>query len=401
MSLMTFEDVRPWARMIKQRTGRREMPPWFIDKTLGIQRFKDDPSLSDEEIAMVAKWADSGAPAGNPADMPPLRKFPDGTTWTIGTPDLIISSPLATIKAMAPDRYFSLGSTPMGLTEDRLIKAVEIKEVRLTMDSTPLKGALNLFSVHHSGVRTVLPGEYTPGAIRAEGGFHIVYELGQNALIYPDDVAARIRAGSELMFDNNHMHSIGTDIQVRLDVGFKFYPKGYTPKYILDDRTIIASTQDLDIPAGQSNIMKDAFYIMPQPGKLLSFEPHLHSSGKRMCVEVMYPDRTREVLNCANYNHNWVKNYIYEDDAQPLLPKGTLLHVIGYYDNSPSNPQVVDPRNWKGWGQRSIDDMFIFSPRMLYLTEEQFAEEVAAREAKERAAHEARRLSASSRTKSQ
>jgi hypothetical protein len=228
----------------------------------------------------------------------------------------------------------------------------------------------------------VLPGNFTPGRIGAEGGFAMVYELGQNALVYSDDVAARVPPGAEILFDNNHMHSVGTDIQVRLDVAFKFYPKGYKPKYILDDRTILTSTQDLDIPAGQNNIMKDTFFIMPSSGKLLSFEPHLHSSGKRMCVEVMYPDRTREVLNCANYNHNWVKNYVYEDDVQPLLPKGTLLHIIGYYDNSPSNPQVLDPRNWKGWGQRSIDDMFIFSPRMLYLTEEQFAEEVAAREAK-------------------
>lgn len=337
---------------------------------------------------MIAKWADSGAHLGNPADMPPPRKFPDGTTWSIGAPDLIVSSRVTTVKARAPDRYFSLGSTPTGLTEDRWIKAAEVKEVRLSMDSAPIKGALNLFSVHHAGLRAVLPGKFTPAAIMAEGGFHIVYELGQNALVYPDGVAARISAGSEILFDNNHMHSVGTDLKVRLDVGFKFYPKGYTPKYILDDRTILTGTQDLDIPAGQSNIMKDEFFILPQPAKLLSFEPHLHASGKRMCVEVMYPDRSREVLNCANYNHNWVKNYIYDDDAAPLLPKGTLLHVIAYYDNSPSNPQVVEPRNWKGFGQRSIDDMFAFSPRILYLTEEQFAEEVAAREVKEAGARE-------------
>src|SRR5688572_1279940 len=108
MSLITYEEVRPWARAIKQKTAGREMRPWFIERNIGIQRFKDDPSLSDEEIAKIATWADAGAPAGNRADMPPPRQFADGLHWSIGTPDLIISSPIATVKALAPDWYGSL-----------------------------------------------------------------------------------------------------------------------------------------------------------------------------------------------------------------------------------------------------------------------------------------------------
>ena len=81
MSLTTYEEVRPWARAIKQRTGigphAGVMPPWYMEKNIGIQSFKNDPSLSDEEIAKIAKWADSGAPRGNPADMPPPRKWED------------------------------------------------------------------------------------------------------------------------------------------------------------------------------------------------------------------------------------------------------------------------------------------------------------------------------------
>src|ERR1700682_2966237 len=96
MSLMTFEDVRPWAKSIKQRTGigphAGVMPPWYMEKNIGIQRYKDDPSLSDEEISKVAKWADSGAPLGNPADMPPPRHFEDASTWNIGTPDVVVST---------------------------------------------------------------------------------------------------------------------------------------------------------------------------------------------------------------------------------------------------------------------------------------------------------------------
>ena len=95
MSLLTYDDVRPWSRSIKLKTGLGPkagvMPPWYVEKNIGIQKFQNDPSLSDEEIAKIAKWADSGAPRGNP-DMPPARKFDDGNTWAIGTPDLVVST---------------------------------------------------------------------------------------------------------------------------------------------------------------------------------------------------------------------------------------------------------------------------------------------------------------------
>ena len=91
MSLLTYEEARPWARSIKQKVLAREMPPWFIDKNIGIQRFKDDISLSDEEIAKIAKWVDSGAPQGNPADMPPPRQYPDARGWTIAGSDRVVA----------------------------------------------------------------------------------------------------------------------------------------------------------------------------------------------------------------------------------------------------------------------------------------------------------------------
>ena len=126
----------------------------------------------------------------------------------------------------------------------------------------------------------------------------------------------------------------------------------------------------------------DYYYTLPEAAILSTFEPHMHASGVRMCVEAFMGGTTgeRRTINCAGYNHNWVKVYSYEDDAAPLLPKGTLLHLIGWYNNTASNPRVVDPRNWKGYGRRSIDDMFIFLPRFVFLTEEEFQAEVAARE---------------------
>src|SRR5471030_2590008 len=84
MSLLNYEDARPWARSIKQRVEARQMPPWHVDRTVGIRSFKDDPSLTDQEIATLVAWVDGGAPRGNPADMPAPRQFEDADRWHIG-----------------------------------------------------------------------------------------------------------------------------------------------------------------------------------------------------------------------------------------------------------------------------------------------------------------------------
>ena len=132
MPLISYEEVRPWARAIKFRTGLRDkpgvMPPWYIEKNIGIQRFKDDWSLSDDEIATIARWADNGAPQGDPADMPEPPPFIDVDEWEIGAPDLIVSSPTFEIAGDAPDWWGSLGEVESGLTEDRYVAAIEYKE---------------------------------------------------------------------------------------------------------------------------------------------------------------------------------------------------------------------------------------------------------------------------------
>src|SRR4249920_348458 len=102
MPLQSYEDVRPWARSIKQRTGLGPragvMPPWYVEKNIGIQHYKDDPSLSDLEVAMIAKWADTGAARGNPEDMPAAKNFDNGGDWRIGKPDVVVSSEELVVK---------------------------------------------------------------------------------------------------------------------------------------------------------------------------------------------------------------------------------------------------------------------------------------------------------------
>jgi hypothetical protein len=125
----------------------------------------------------------------------------------------------------------------------------------------------------------------------------------------------------------------------------------------------------------EENQRVDAYFTLPEHAKLYNFEPHMHAPGVRMCMEAIY-GITTELLNCSGYDHNWALVYVYKDDAAPLLPKGTILHLIGHFNNSPSNRNVADPRNWSGSGHRSVDNMFINLLEAAYLTDEQFAEEM-------------------------
>ena len=394
MALINYEDVRPWARAIRNRTEAREMPPWFIDRNIGIQRFKDDPSLSDEEIATIAAWVDNGAPRGNPADLPPLRVWPaDG--WTYGAPDLIVPSPEGSVAPDAADWFGEWGETPTGLTAARFIKAVEVKEVRLE-EGPEIKvddagrADLSLFVVHHAVITSDRPENVAApldcGNETSCGGYddqlRLTYELGQNPTIFPDEMGVELPADSVLTFNSMHLHSIGREVRARVDVGLTLHPEGYEPRYRQSTGGFSGVNMfdyEFDIPSNDDNVMRDGFHRITQPTKMLMFEPHLHSSGKRMCVEAIYPNNAREMLSCANYDHNWVKVYVYEDAAAPLLPADTLIHVMAWYNNSPTNKNVVDPRNWKGYGNRSIDDMFFSITRTIELTEEEFQAEVAAR----------------------
>src|SRR5262249_2396516 len=143
MSLMTFEDARPWAKAIKEKVITRNMPPWHIDRNVGISEFANSTALSDEEIATIVSWVGGGPPKGNAADMPPPRQFLDDDKWSIGSPDLVVQwDKDEMVRAKVPDIWKNIVVDP-GMTEDRYVKAVEVKAV---------KGHKAL---HHSGTTAV------------------------------------------------------------------------------------------------------------------------------------------------------------------------------------------------------------------------------------------------------
>ena len=97
MSLVTFADSRPWAKSIKQRVAQRQMPPWHIDQSVGVQKFKNDMSLTQKQIDTIVAWVDAGAPQGDPKDMPTAKPIANDNEWQgvkdgFGPPDLVIKS---------------------------------------------------------------------------------------------------------------------------------------------------------------------------------------------------------------------------------------------------------------------------------------------------------------------
>ena len=390
MALVTYEDARPWARAIKQRTGigprAGVMPPWYVEKNIGIQQFHNDPSLSDAEIALIAKWADSGAPRGNPADLPPPKEWPDGRGWAIGTPDLIVKTKDVVVKGDAPDWWGEIPSIPTGLTEDRYVAALEIKEVNDVETNAGSNRATvgGRFVFHHMIWRTqvIKEGDTSPPDpldifTNEEAVNWPVHEVGRNADFFDPKSARLLKAGTHLVSDSVHLHSNGRDTKAHLEIGFKFQPKGYVPTY---KRAVfgLGNGVDIDIKAMEANQQLHAYTVLQQHTKIISFEPHLHAPGARMCLEAIWGFNI-QTLNCVGYDHNWVRGYDYTDDSAPLLPRGTILHIVGYMDNSPTNKNVPDPRNWQGSGNRSVANMFIDLGMRVALNDEQFQEEMARR----------------------
>ena len=363
MSLLTYEETRPWARSIREKVTSRSMPPWYIDKNIGIQDFKYDYSLSDDEISTISKWVDNGAPRGNPTDMPPARQFRNIAEWKIGEPDWVVEIPEPfVVSAEAPNWWGDLISDS-GLTEDRWVKAVETKP------------SLEGFPVVHHAVTSM----EDPDSEEGDYNFLNEYALGKNGDIFPDGTGRLIKAGAKIKF-NMHYAAIGVETTDRTRVGIQFYPKGVVPERKLISAHV-GDDEDLDIPAGESNVRHDGFYRLKENAHITAFQAHLHNLGKRQCLGAILPDDTKQILSCADWDFGWHIVYNYEDTVAPLLPKGTLLHVTSWHDNSEANRWNDDPTNWAGFGQRSSDEMSFSWVSWYELNDEAFEQEVADRQA--------------------
>ncbi len=377
MPLVTYDQVAPFAGLIEYKTALRDragaMPPWYMEKDIGIQEYKDDPSLSDEELALISTWARSGTPKGAEADAPEALVFDDSMKWKAGEPDLVVVMNDVTKLAGTPDWWGEIDYIPTGLEEDRYVKSVEVVEVN-DVDNQAGTGRDTVggaYIFHHMIWGTAILDE------NGERGSGInipwpVHEVGRNADIFDQDAGRLLKAGSSIVSDSVHMHSNGRDTTAHMEVGFRFHPKGYEPKY--QNAFIgLGNGVDISITGNEKDQELHAYTVLNQHTKVVSFEPHLHAPGERMCLEAIW-GYTVETLSCVGYDHNWVRGYPYAENAAPLLPKGTILHIVGYMNNTETNPNVPDPRNWQGSGNRSVTNMFIDLGIRVTLSDDQFFE---------------------------
>ena len=372
MSLISYQEVRPWARSIKNKVETRAMPPWHLDRRIGIQKFKNDPSLTDAQIATIVRWVDNGAPQGNPADTPTPPEFAPADAWQIGEPDLVVRFPDYTVPAAGPDLFGDLFED-FDLEEDRYITSIQTRPV----------GDLSRQVVHHALSYAVEQNE--EGESMGGGIFLVEYASGKQAEIYPPDSGLLLPGGTEARL-SYHLHSIGEEVDAQMELGINFLPKGTEPKHIRYSKQLGGSQGQvigvLDIPAGEI-ARSDGYTRFNKAARITMFQPHMHMLGIYQCIEFIYPTQPvkAETVNCASFDYNWHLNYNYADDTAPLIPAGTILHVTSWHDNSAANRANLDPGNWVGSGQRTIDEMGFAWIGWYDLTDEEYEAELAEREA--------------------
>lgn len=381
MPLVSYDETAPFAGLIEYKTSLRDragaMPPFYAEKNIGIQHIKDDPSLSDAELAAISTWARSGAPKGDAADAPAPLVFDDNAKWKLGEPDKIVQLKDFLMEGGRPDWWGELPSVSTGMTEDRYVKSVEIIEVNDVNEGVAASDTVGgLYIFHHMIWRTEVVdenGKIIPG----QSVSFPVHEVGRNGDVFDPEAGPLLAANSAFFTDSVHMHSNGRDTVGHLEIGFRFHPRGYEPKY-KSSISILGNGVDISVEGDAKDQELHAYQVLTQNTKVITFEPHLHAPGERMCLEAIW-GYSVETISCVGYDHNWVRGYGFEDNYTPLLPKGTILHITGYFDNTKANPNVPDPRNWQGSGNRSVTNMFIDLGIRVTMTDEQFKEEMETR----------------------
>jgi hypothetical protein len=381
MSLVSYEEARPWAKAIRERVIKREMPPWHINQTVGIQEFKNDRSLSDAQINAIVKWVDAGAPKGDMKDMPPSKQWPDESKWNLagmfgGPPDLIIKSPDWTVPAVAQDAWYK-PVIETGLTEPRWVRAIEIRPAT-QKGRKVTHHALARLQQEEKGDAAAITDNAALASGAGTAGLFMEWAVGKQGEIMRPGSGKLMLPGSKIVFEM-HYHAIGEQITDHVELGIYFYPKGQEPKYrqtLAALQSVAGGARNIDIPPN-STFMSQNFIPMRQAGRVENFQPHMHLRGKAMSMEAILPTGQTMMLSYVDhFNFNWMNNYVYADDAAPLLPKGTILKITSWYDNTAANPNNPDPNQWVGFGDRTVDEMGHAWVNITYMSDEDYQSEV-------------------------
>jgi mono/diheme cytochrome c family protein len=349
MSLMTYEQVRPWAPLIREEVVSRNMPPYHYDTGVGIQELKGDKRLSERDIETIVRWVEGGMPMGDPADLPPPVEWPDAAEWRLaaefGQPDVVIPTTPFTVPARGSDLWWQ-PVVESGITEDRCIRAIEVKP------SVPGRAA-----THHANSTFRVQnddGQWVAGGRLTE------YALGKLGEIVPEDACRIAPANSRVAWDVHYYPSgevVENDV---VEVGLWLYPPEFDRESLHRQTLNLYFLQggDYDIPP-HGTLMTQGFHSFSTPVRVDSFQPHGHLRMVASSLEIFYPETGRRemVSMVSNWNPGWHLSHIYEDHVAPLVPAGAVLIVTKWYDNTADNKFNPDPDQWVGTGNRAADEM--------------------------------------------
>ena len=381
MSLMTYEEVRPWAPLIRERVLNQDMPPYQYDTDVGIQDLKYDPRLDEEDIRTIVAWVDRGAPMGDLADLPPPREWPDPAEFRLaerfGPPDVVVRSEPYDVPAAGQDRWWQ-PTVASGVETDRCIKAIETKP-----------SVAGRASTHHANSTLRVPGGSRFGTRLSE------YAMGKIGEIIPEGSCRTLPANAQVSWDIHYFPNGAPSAGDQVEIGIWFYPEDYQGAYrqILTLYFLNGGTggRGYDIPPG-GTLMTQGFQSFSTPVRIDSWQPHGHTRLVAMSLQILRATgRMGMASMVSNWSAFWHHSHMYGDDSAPLLRPGDQLVLTAWYDNSTNNRYNPDADQWVSIGDRTADEMSHAWVAVTHLDQEGFDRIEAERQEKARLASDADR----------
>jgi hypothetical protein len=364
MSLLTYDDARPYAESIKEQVQAGHMPPWHADAPAGT--FLNERRLTDQEKQTLTRWADAGAPRGDEKDLPPPPTYADG--WGIGTPDVVFPMPDEYEVPASGEIEYQYFEVPTNFTEDKWIQALEIRPGAREVvhhvlvyarepDGGPARPRILGPVPPAGGAAQPPPPPATPPSDeprrpqRRLGPLIASTAPGTSGMTFRPETALQIRAGAVLTFQVHYTAS-GRAMKDRSSIGMVFAKAAPTTEV----RAGSFINQRFVIPAGANDHQVDAEVAFREDAVIWALLPHTHLRGTRWHYELVYPDGRREViLSVPTYDFNWQTYYMF---SQPLeVPQGAKIVSSAWYDNSARNPSNPDPKSAVRWGDQTWEEM--------------------------------------------
>lgn len=345
MALTSYQEARPWAKSIAKVVSEKSMPPWFASNE-DHGKFEMERGLTDEEIDLIVKWAQTGAKRGNPADAPAPKVFASAEGWSLGEPDLI----------MTFDEPYWIGddveddqpSIDITLTEDQLPEDRWIKWIEFRPGSE---------IVHHGGARVQpIDGEGNPIVDPVSGGKIIGTALGDGPDQWPEGYGKLVRKGSRVSFGMhyNKEPGPGTGVYDQSEFAVKWHTEPV--KHVV--RSAGISSRGWEIPPKHADWEVGAARTFDEDSVILNMMPHMHWRGKAAKYVLVTPDGKREtLLDVPSYDFSWQMTYTFKEPK--FVPAGSRLEVTMAFNNSPDNEWVKNPNRPVGWGGMTKDEMNI------------------------------------------